>query len=94
MMQEIATTTPAQFDGFDDHNSVRRGGDFVKFDASTPTKLSYRDGTPLPLGPYIAVDCGELLNRWQNRQLISQIRKTPGEPLPDVEAMNDKIPQD
>jgi hypothetical protein len=34
------------------------------------------------------------LQRWEDERVVDEIKKTPGEPLPDVEALNAQVPQD
>src|ERR1700730_12819292 len=80
-------------DGFDSHNDEAStgGAEFAKFDAGHPEKLWHgRDGAAVYPGPYLAVDCKIEILRWQDQKVIERIDQSP---LPDIDALNDAIPQ-
>ena len=56
---------------------------------------SCKDGTPIPEKMHlVALSTTEASQRWEDDRPAEIIRKRPGEPLPDVDQMNDQIPQD
>ena len=55
---------------------------------------SAKDGTELPPDKcYVALSTALALQRWENGLPAETIIKRPGEPLPDVDELNKKIPQ-
>ena len=53
-----------------------------------------RDKQPIPAGTrLLALATHTLLQRWQDDRPIDTIPKKPGQPLPDVDKLNEKIPQ-
>jgi hypothetical protein len=86
--QELTTQelTPT-IDGFDDCCEPLGGGDFIKFDANTPTQWFYRDGSPLPKRQYVPVDCRVELVRWRDKAILDRIIQRPGDPFPDPDEL-------
>ena len=54
-----------------------------------------RDKHAIPAGTrLLALSTHQLLQRWQDDQPVETIPKKPGEPLPDVDELNARIPRD
>jgi hypothetical protein len=93
-MNELVRTPPPP-DCFGEPNDDRSGGEFAKFDAATPQKLWHgRDGEASTPGPYIAVNCIIEIIRWNDKKVVDRIVQKSGEPLPDVDALNNAIPRE
>jgi hypothetical protein len=75
-------------DGWDAQDENFGGGArYAKFDAG---KWSDRTGQPLPLEPYVAVDCRKEAIRWLEKIVIDRIS---GDQKPDVDSLNDAVPR-
>jgi hypothetical protein len=80
-------------DGFDDTGSDDRliQGTIIK---CVDGHWSAKDDTALPPGMrLIALATAQALQRWQDQMPVETIVKRPGQPLPDVDELNAKIPQ-
>jgi hypothetical protein len=51
-----------------------------------------QDDTPAPTGKLLALGVRTSLVHWSGGKVLEEIVKKPGEPLPDVDALNAKIP--
>jgi hypothetical protein len=78
--------------GFDDTDISNRvvQGTIVKF---LDGRWTDRSGLPLP-AQLIVLGITSCVQRWEDRKPAETIRKEPGKPLPSVEALNAKIPED
>jgi hypothetical protein len=87
--------TPTTYDGYDyqDSEPSTGGADYAKFDGAAQNIWHGRDGAGLSLGPYIAVNCQIELLRWNDKKVVDRIVQKPGDPLPDPDYLNAKIPQ-
>jgi hypothetical protein len=86
-----ALNLPARFDGGSDSKRLLQGTILKNVDG----KWTARDGTVLRDGDqFLVVGTTECIQCWQDGMPSDTITKTPGEPLPDVDEMNEKIPQD
>jgi len=56
---------------------------------------SLRDGTAVPPDTrLLAIATGDALQCWRDQTVIEVIPKRPGEELPDIDALNGKVPRD
>src|SRR5947207_454092 len=88
------TNVPAIVDdGFDndqENNRLIRGGIVRCVDGNWTDS----DGNPVPShSRMIAWATTDALQRWNNKVPVETIMKEPGKPLPDVDELNDAIPQ-
>ena len=80
-------------DGFDDVDQTDRliQGTIIR---CVDGVWSAKDGTELPPDKgYVALRTALALQRWENGLCVETIIKRPGQPLPDVDELNKKIPQ-
>jgi hypothetical protein len=76
-------------DGWDSPGEDFGGGArYAKFDSG---KWTDRTGQPLPLGPYVAVDCRKEAVRWSEKTVADRIS---GDQNPDIDALNAAVPVD
>jgi hypothetical protein len=85
--------TVAEHDGFDDagaHDRLIQGVIIRCVDGV----WSAKDGTSLsPAARLVVLTTGEALQRWENQRPVETIVKQPGQPLPDADELNAKIPK-
>jgi hypothetical protein len=88
MQHKSSVTAPTVFDG--NQAGVRLiQGTLLKF---VDGRWTARDGTILkPDAQYLVVSITQALQCWQGGMPSDTVIKTPGEPLPDVDEMNEKI---
>jgi hypothetical protein len=56
---------------------------------------STREGGPFPQGvKLVVVRTTRVLQHWQNQELLKEIKEEPGKELPDVDELNEKIPEE
>jgi hypothetical protein len=80
-----------QFDG-GEYNDRLVQGVILK---CTDGRWKTHDGTPLPEGmQFYVFGVTKGLQRWEDERVVEEIKKKPGQPLPDVGELNAKIPQD
>lgn len=93
MSDETISNLPAVVpdDGFDNTDSADRliQGSIIR---CVDGVWSSRDGSDLP-SALIGLATTEALQRWQDQKPAETIIRTPGQPLPDVDALNAKIPK-
>jgi hypothetical protein len=93
---ETPTNLPAVVDdGFDDTDEgsarIIRGTILSCVDGVWAAK----DGTEFPPETaFVAMATAQALQRWREEAVVEVIRKIPGQPLPDVGALNAEIPKD
>jgi hypothetical protein len=93
-MTEVATNVPAVIeDGFnkpDQEDRLIRGNIARCVDGTWKDS----DKNPIPTGSkWVAWAAGECLQRWHDKMPVETILKKPGIPLPDIDELNAKIPQ-
>jgi hypothetical protein len=98
------TNLPARagdgFSGFDDDDDGGGGGAVASGDRVIQGEIlkctdgvwASRDGLPPPKRPLLVLATATVLQLWQEERPVETIVKRPGEPLPDVDALNAKIP--
>jgi hypothetical protein len=84
-------------DGFDsgnDDGSRLIVGDLIKCDTTRSEPWIDREGTPLDLSrEWFVMTTRHALQRWEDEQPVETIIKQKGQPLPDLDELNAKIPQ-
>jgi len=94
-MTDTADNLPMipESDGFDDRENdsgrVIRGAQLKYNDGC----WSSRDGQPAPSSPLLVVGVLTILQQWLDQKPIKTLKKEKGKPWPDVEALNDTVPQ-
>jgi hypothetical protein len=79
-----------QFDGADDNDRLIKGAILKNIDG----RWSAKDGTILQDGElFLGLGTTEAVQGWQNNMPRDVIMKQPGESLPDVDQLNEQIPQ-
>jgi hypothetical protein len=101
MNEEIKTELPVKSeslsniaDGFDDNPDATERLIQGTIVACVDGVWSAKDGTSLsPGAQYVVLSTAEALQRWEGQQPVETILKKPGQPLPDVDELNAKIPK-
>ena len=91
MSNDVAVYEHSEYDGYDDaevSDRVIQGSILKQIDGRTSV-----DGVPFPDTPLIAVDIKKIAQRWGNQIPLETIVHHPGEPLPDIDKLNARIPQ-
>lgn len=91
MSNDVAVYEHSEYDGYDDaevSDRVIQGSILKQIDGRTSV-----DGVPFPDTPLIAVDIKKIAQRWGNQIPLETIVHHPGEPLPNIDELNSRIPQ-
>jgi hypothetical protein len=98
-MNELVKHPADGFDGYVDETEGQEQqssliqGALIKF--TNEAMWVTRGGEELPANlKLIAIDCLRVVQRWKDKMPAETIIVQPGQPFPDVEAMNEAVPRD
>jgi hypothetical protein len=86
---------PIPTDGYDDDDNT--GSELIKGEIikCIDGNWSVKGGASIPLGTQmVALSTAMALQHWKDGERLEEIVKTPGQPFPDLKALNDAIPED
>ena len=91
MSNDVVVYEHSEHDGYDDSevsDRVIQGSILKQIDGRNTV-----DGIPFPGTPLIAIDIKKIAQRWGNQTPLETIVHHPGEPLPNIDKLNSRIPQ-